>query len=435
MADRRVFTTLFAVLTLALILTLPQPVLAGSGGILQFQHGGRATAQVGAFTARADDASAVFYNPAAIVRLDGMRVLGGLDFTNATDEYNSSTGTHRANHTIQFPPVVYFTWKPPKMDRWGFGVGLDTPAWNRVDWNTALFPGRFLTRVSEFRLFELHPVAAYALDEKWSVGGGLRFLVGTQEFGLNRQGQLEDNPGGPIFFEVSGLADADISAVSADLAIHYDDNIWGWGAVLRGPANFDENGSFSTEVRNISDPTASDRVLEMFAFNSAALSFELPLELHGGVWFAPYPELRVEVDLAYEAWSGLADTGVQLSSPTLGLLDLPQRRDWDDTFSLRLGVEGDLSKTWSVSGGLAYEESPIPDATVEPGYSRGDAYVIAFGASYNLPDISLDIGYSFHTYQDRDAAGQEPLQPTIAGQYSGSLQAWSVSGRWRLGKP
>ncbi len=429
MADRRVLTILFAVLT------LPLPVLAGSGGILQFQHGGRATAQVGAFTARADDASAVFYNPAAICRLDGMQVLGGLDFTNATDEYNSSTGTHRASHTIQFPPVVYFTWKPANMERWGFGVGLDTPAWYRTNWDTALFPGRFLTRVSELRLFEVHPVAAYALDEKWSVGGGLRFLFGTQEFGLNTQGQLESDGDGPVFFEVSGLANADISAVSADLAIHYDDNIWGWGAVLRGPADFDENGSFSTEVRNISIPAATDTVLAMFAFDGASLSFELPLELSTGFWFAPYPELRVEVDLAYEAWSGLADTDIQLSSPTLSLLDLPQRRDWDDTFSLRLGVEGELNKTWSVSGGLAYEGSPIPDATVEPGFSRGDAFVIAFGASYNLPELSLDIGYSLHTYQDRGAAGQEPLQPNIAGEYSGSLQAWSVSARWRLGKP
>src|SRR5690349_9707291 len=56
-----------------------------------FQHGGRAMGQVGAFTARASEPSAVTYNPAAITQLEGLQTQAGLDFNNADDEYKSST--------------------------------------------------------------------------------------------------------------------------------------------------------------------------------------------------------------------------------------------------------------------------------------------------------------------------------------------------------
>jgi long-chain fatty acid transport protein len=433
MPHRRALPFLLAVLTLAFILALPEAA-AASGGILQFQHGGRATAQAGAFTARASDASAITYNPAAVARLDGMNLLGGLDFSNPTDEYDSASGNHRANHTIQFPPVIYFTYKPEQLSHWGFGVGLDTPVWYRTDWDTALFPGRFRTRVSELRLFELHPVAAYALDDHWSVGGGLRFLYGNQEYGLNAQGTVDNVQGPPLFFEVTGLAHTNISAVSADLAIHYDANVWGWGAVLRGPADFSETSNFQVSVRDISDPTMTNAVLALFAYDNADLSFDLPWDLRTGAWIAPYPEFRIELDLAYAAWSGLSDSDVRLSSSTLPDLTLAQPRNWNDTFSVRLGAEGDLTEVWSVAGGIAYEGSPIPNDTVEPGFARGDAVVLSLGGSYQMPELAFDVGYSYHTYSDRSVAGQELQQPTVVGTYSGNQQVWSVSARWKLGQ-
>ncbi|HYH46879.1 MAG TPA: transporter, partial [Thermoanaerobaculia bacterium] len=60
----------------AVLLLVPQ--LAAASGFGLFQHGGRATGQVGAFTARAADPSAVTYNPAALTRVPGLQLQAGL---------------------------------------------------------------------------------------------------------------------------------------------------------------------------------------------------------------------------------------------------------------------------------------------------------------------------------------------------------------------
>lgn len=422
-------TALFAVLALlAAGLALP----AAGDTIEKFQHGGRATAQAGAFTARADEPSAVTYNPAAIVRLNGLQAQAGADFTNPTDEYNSSSnGEHRADHNIQFPAIGYVTWRPEGHGRLAYGLGVDTPVWYRLDWSSALFPGRFRTRTQEVRLYQVHPVVAYELSDRWSVGGGLRYLFGTLEYGFNTTGEISFN-GAPLPFELQSLAKADIDAVTFDLAVHYDAVAWGAGLVYEGAADFEESGDLSISTRDLVVPALQQDILALFPFGTAEQRFELPRRVRTGVWIAPYPELRIELDAVYSGWSSLGNTDVVLRSTQLANFVIPQERNWDDTVSLRLGVEGEISEAWSIGAGLAWEPSPVPDKTAEPGFSRGDAIVYAIGGTYNLPTVSIDVGYSFYDFDRREVGGQEPLNPGVRGEYQSRDQAWSITGRWRF---
>lgn len=420
------------------LLTLP----ALADGIHHDLHGGRATAQAGAMTARADEPSAVTYNPAAIVRLEGFQVQGGLDFENATDDYESAGGQHRANHTIQFPPSVYATWSAPPeesgwLDRWSFGIGLDTPVWYRVDWNTALFPARFETRLFELRLFEVHPVVAYELDEHWSVGGGLRYLYGSLEQGFNAQGVLV-NSGGPVTFELETTADATADAVAFDLALHYESTVWGFGAVYRSAADFDESGDFDINLRDLSNPAFANAVLASFPFDRAQQNFALPAEIRAGAWLAPYPELKVELDISLKNWSSLDDSEIFVTSssdPSRSPVVVVHRRDWKNTVALRLGAEGEINERWSVGGGVAYEPSPVSEQNLEPGFPRGDALVYSFGGSYNLEKLSFDLGYSFHDRDDREQTGLEAANPTRRATLGSHDQVWAVNARWRFSRP
>lgn len=414
---------------LAALLLLAAAGAAGADLITKFQHGGRATAQAGAMTARADDPSAVSYNPAAITRLAGLQLAGGLDFSNATDEYESATaGTVRADHSIQFPPSVYLTWRPEGPGSLAYGIGVDSPAWYRADWDPVFFPGRFLARVAELQLFEVHPVVAWEVNDRWSVGGGLRYVFGSLEDGFNVQETLDDG----LFYELETLAQADVDAFSFDLGVHYDATVWGFGAVYKGAVDFDQGGDFQVSIRDLSDPTRRDEVLARFPFDRADLAFELPREIRVGAWVAPYPELRIELDAVFANWSSLGDSDLVVRSSSAAPTVVERPRDWDDTVSLRLGVEGDVTEEWSVGGGIAWEPTPVPDDTLEPGFPRGDGLVYALGGSYNLPQVSFDVGYSFHDFDDRSAGGQELLDPGVRGRYSSRDQVWSVSARWRF---
>jgi long-chain fatty acid transport protein len=395
-----------------------------------FQHGGRAMGQAGAFTARASEPSALTYNPAAITRLDGLQIQAGLDFRLTEIEYDSPTGSFSARHIIDFPPAAYLTWKPGQ-GPFAFGLGFDAPFWYKSKWEPRLFPGRFLQREVEVTLFELHPVIAYDLGAGWSLGGGVRYVAGSLKQDDN---VLVSVPfqGLVLPVELERNASADVDDVSWDLALHYAAPSWGWGAVYRSNVELKGNGDTHYTPRDLIVPGLEAPVRQRFTDGRSHQAFEIPREIRGGIWVAPYPELRIELDASSQSWSSLENTAITYSPDPVG--DGPTvltPRDWDDTLSLRLGVEGNVTDDFLLYGGVAQEPSPVPDRTVEPGFPKGDAMVYAFGFSYSLPAISFDVGYSYHKHDERGARNQEPEHPNVSGSYSGDEQVWGFSVRWR----
>jgi long-chain fatty acid transport protein len=411
--------------------------LASASGFGLFQHGGRAMGQAGAFTARASEPSALTYNPAAITRLSGFQAQAGLDFNNAKDDYGSGVGSFSARHIIQFPPALYATWRPSRGPI-ALGIGIDSPFYYSLDWNARLFPARFLQRRTELRVFEVHPVLAYDLGDGWSLGGGLRYAVGNldqDDNGLEQVTPAATNPQ-PVVVEIERNTSVDVDALAWDLAVHYAAPSWGWGAVYRSPERLKGNGDVEYRPRDVPQgvPGLDAALQSRFSSGDARSSFELPREVRAGLWYAPYPELRLELDASFQSWSSLEATDITYSPNPFNPLTLTERtqRNWKDTTSLRLGIEGNITDNFLLFGGVASEPSPVPDETAEPGFPRGDAMVYAAGFSYEFPQISFDVGYSFHDHDDRNAV--QRIQGGFGENvtYGGSDQVWGFAVRWRL---
>lgn len=399
-----------------------------ASGFLLFQHGGRGAGQAGAFAARASDPSAVTYNPAALVHLEGLQAQAGIDFTTPTDTYESGAGRFSSNHEINFPPSGYLTWKPGGDSRWAFGLGLDEPMFDNVHWGPKQFPGRFLTRRQETQISELHLAGAFDLGDGWSVGLGARYAYGRIKAGSNAVRAL---PGQNAAQEVEIDYSTTASGTGFDGAVQYRTDVWGFGATVRSAVTVSGN----------SDPTITPRTDVLPATGGGLaidtrgreLAMETPLQATIGGWIAPYPELRIELDAAYAAWSSTGNRFAYypggIASDHLTFRD----RDWRNTTSLRLGVEGDVTDAIAIYGGLAFEPSPVRASSIEPGFDRGDTFVYALGASYSFPQISFDLGWSMHQMQSRNADGQELQAPSASGHYSSRDQAFSLSVRWRFG--
>jgi long-chain fatty acid transport protein len=421
----------------ALALLAAGALPAAAAGPLHFQHGGRATGQAGAFVARSSQPQAVAYNPAAITRLPGFQGQMGFDFTAPREDYSSPTGgLHASKHIITHVPALYFTWHLPE-DRYpfAFGMGIDSKSWYFVDFRTALFPGRFLTRVQELTLFDFHPVVAYELGERWSVGGGLHYYYGTLGEGTNRVLDVQGSTGlHPI--EVERLAEARVDGVAFDLGLHYAGRGWGWGLVLDSGAELSGSGKVDYRPRDVpTDAVLEARLEQMLRRGQSRQAFDLPWELRTGMWLALAPRLRMEVDLVHLGWSTVETTAVTYRpDPFSNTSERTETRsrDWEDTLSLRLGLEGDLSPRWLLFGGLGWEPSPVPSESLEPGFPRGDAWIYAFGFSYRYRTTSIDVGYSFHDHSDRPAQGQELQNPQTESRYQARNQVWSFSLSWRL---
>ncbi|HVT17438.1 MAG TPA: outer membrane protein transport protein [Thermoanaerobaculia bacterium] len=415
-------------ITAAALAAPPGAAHAGSFG--NFQHGGRGTGEAGALTARADDPSALSYNPAGITALPGFQLQLGLDFNAGEGKYSSSSGTFADHHVINFPPAFYATWRL-KDSPFAFGLGVDSPLWSIEDWRPTLFPGRFLNRRLDLQVGELHPVVAYDLGGGWSVGGGLRYAYANLRQGDNRitGGPVTLRQGDKLGVEFERDATAKIDALSWDLGVRYADPAWGWGVVYRSDSKMKGSGT----VRYSAHTAPGVGGAGPFPDGRSDQAFEIPWEARAGVWVAPYPELRLELDLAHQNWSALQATSVTYTpNPVEAFPAVSTPRNWKDTDSLRLGIEGEVTNLWTLYGGIAYEKTPVPTSTLEPNFPRGDAIVYSFGFSINYPRISLDAGASYYSHRSRRADNQELLNPGVSGTYSADDRVWGGAIRWRF---
>lgn len=422
-----------ALLFVCLLAPASAPLAAAGFGL--FQHGGRGTAQAGAFVARADDPTAVRSNPAGVARLDGFQFAAGLDFQAPEDELDTSGRTDRAHHIIQFPAALYATWRPKELAvPLTFGLSLDAPFWTITNWDTALFPGRFETIRQETSLFELRPTVAWAIDERWSLGGSLRYVRGGFETSFASMELFLRESQDVLLVETHTEAASQVDGFGIDVGVQYRASTWGWGAVLDSGVSLDGGGDmehFASEP--ISDPAVETAFNRRFVPSAVNMDFELPPTASLGFWWGITETLQIEADAEFSAWSALDRTQIEMERDPFDNCCPPavdRKRNWKDTVSLRLGAEWTLSPQWALGGGLAFEPSPVPDETIEPGFPQGDAMVYAFGASYNLPGLSFDAGYSFHQHEDRGAqlcyfAGGN------CGTYSSRAQVFSISARWR----
>ncbi len=426
------------VVLLCLLAALACSGLASASGFGLFQHGARAIGQAGAFTARAVDPSTVAYDPAGMTQLTGLQVEAGLDFNNPTVNYSSSTGNFAARHIIQFPPALYVTWKP-KTGPLAYGIGYDSPINDSLWWDPVDFPGRFLSRRTEVRLYEVHPVVAYDLGEGWSVGAGFRYAFGNLDRDTNGIEALtagpEPGPATPVTLEVRRDATANVHGTAWDASFHYGAPSWGFGGEFRSSESVKGNGTVTYDPRDTpSVPGLVSAFDTEFAPGRVQESFELPREVRAGIWYAPYPELRIEFDASFQSWSEIPATDITYSpnpfNPAYPTETVP--RDWKDTTGLRLGIEGNVTDHFLLYAGIAREQSPVPDRTVEPGFPYGDFMVYAAGFGYDFATISFDMAYSYHSFDNRQAPHQEVENPTVVGTYSGRDSVFGLTARWRF---
>ncbi|MDE3036079.1 MAG: outer membrane protein transport protein, partial [Nitrospirota bacterium] len=95
-----------AVLCLA---CLAVPDRTQANGFRIFDQSASATGQGSAFTAQADDASAVYYNPAGMTQLPGIQFSGGMLFIGGGTSFKAPSGasvTGGFNNSLAYPPPI-----------------------------------------------------------------------------------------------------------------------------------------------------------------------------------------------------------------------------------------------------------------------------------------------------------------------------------------
>lgn len=375
----------------ALCLALPASALASGFSI--FEQGGKASGLAGAYTAIADDASANWYNPAALVWMDGRQfqfggnliTVGGDTEIEALDpSFGIFTPTEfQPESSIETPIHLYYSHKVNPNIAWG--IGITTPFGLVTEWSEA--PITFSARKSELATFVVNPNVAFRLTEQWSVAVGLDYMFAdVGAFSRNVPVDLDGNPlNGPEVVGFSNLT-GDGDDLGWNVAISRRTATSSFGLTYRSELSPEIEGEIAYENFG---PLAG-----FFPNSTGSTTLELPPQAAVGFGFQLGRAIQLSIDVAWAGWSSFEEIAIDIDNETQFSRDIRLIEDWDDTFSYRVGVTWDASETGQWRFGGVFDESPVPAEFLRPSIPDADRTGVTIGYGYSGRDgLEIDLYY------------------------------------------
>lgn len=424
-------------------------------------QGAAASAMNNAFSAQADDPSALHYNPAGMTQLEGVQVMAGVLVSGGSTEFTSPTGvTARGdrNGSVAWPPPghIYITANGrdigvPALRDFAVGIGLTVPFGSLTRWPDD-GPFRTATTFSALPLLDIKPTLAYKATENLSLGVGADIYTFSNLVG---EGQIEKHfisPGAPAF---------PLAPAGSQMELSGKDTAAGFNASLLYTALRNENGR---PLMNIGFVYRSQATLylkgELLAngatVSDASATLVLPQIITGAVAIWPVRtnerEWKLELDIDYVGWNSVRNLDVTLGNG----VTIMQPQNWHSTYAVMFGTEHKWLKleslmNWEVAlrGGYTSQQSQMPNFTFDPGIPSSDLHVVGGGlgllckeqgmllglmrcgdlgmGSLKPQAIGIDLSYQAAFYEDRTVLGNR--NPTVDGVYETMLHLGGVSIR------
>jgi long-chain fatty acid transport protein len=360
----------------ALVAVAGSPGEARPAGYGIYEAGAAVLGMAGAGTASVRDASALFYNPAALTRILaaddrlGLWYVGGSilnPFTSfaGVNPYPGYGVTEEMEANLYFIPATYYARRLD--ERWVAGLGINTDYGLGVEWKDPdNYSGRYIVTEARLDSWNLGLSAAYEITPAVSVAAGADLLMAKVRL-QNRI--LQPAPGGG-----GGQVDVGRALLESDWEPGY-----GWNAAISAaPAERWRLGA-AYRGKVVSKPTGDAEFGQILTGNAAfdaAVAQSLP------------PDQGVSTVLRFPAiWSA-------------GVAWMPER--W--TFETSL-----VFTEWSLFRDLPleFEQTPQNNRTIEEHYD--DALAVRVGAEHRRDKLTYRAGYYF----EQEAAPSESMSPLL----------------------
>lgn len=384
-----------------------------ASGFSIFEQSAKPSGQAGAWVARADDASANWYNPAALLRQDGSQLQIGTNYIAAgeSSEFtvtdpaflvpftgSASPQTYEAESNAAFPSHLYFSSKPSERIAWG--VGINNPFGLITEWSDV--PVTLSARKSELATYVVNPNVAFAVGAGWSVAVGADYIFAdVQEF------SRDVNVGTAIVSQSNLTGDGDDWGYN--FAVHHPGERFSFGLTYRSEMSPEIEGDLEFTNPVIPDTTGSATI-------------DLPAQAQVGVAWHASDAWDVEFDVAFAGWSSFERLVIDVETGS----DIVLEENWDDTFSYRVGAAWGLAEAHELRFGAVYDEAPIPADTLRPSIPDGDRTGATVGYGYVEDTWGLD-AYLMGLWFDDATASGDASAGVIDGVYETSTTLLGVS--------
>lgn len=415
-------------------------------------QGTAASAMGNAFSAQADDPSALHYNPAGMMQLQGIQFMAGALFAGGSTNFTSPTGaTARGdrNGSAAWPPPSHLFITANLKDigltslgDFTAGIGVTVPFGSLTRWPND-GPFKTATTFNTLPLLDIKPTLAYKMTENLSLGLGADIYTFT---GLIGEGQLEKHSisSAGVKTELAGKdTAAGFNASLLYTALRNPDGkpVANIGLVYRSQATLHLTGALLNDGAKVSD---------------ASSTFVLPQIITGAMAIWPVRtserEWKLELDVDYVGWKSVRNLDVTLGTGTT----IAKPQNWTNTYALMVGTEYrwlalESLPHWDVAlrAGYTNQQNQMPDLTYDPGIPSSDLHSVGggigllckeqgsflglmrcgdLGVGWLKPKaIGLDLSYQAAFYEDRTVVGNR--NPTVNGTYQTMLHNGSLSIR------
>lgn len=385
---------------------LAGPAFGAGFGI--FEQGAKGMGMAGAFTAQADDPSALFHNAAGIAFQDGGFMVGttlislGDSTFKGYDPYPGSDARGNQKDQILFPSHVYYV--RPLTPEWVFGFGFNTPFGLTTEWeNPDSWPGRFLNNRAELRTFDLNPTIGWKVTPNFSLGFGA--IARFSDVELERNAGIV-NPFTQTFVDVAS------SKLTSDLEsgygfniglLHKYNNSFSWGLSYRSAIQIDYGGKARLTQISTGNAQLDAVVAGLRPFDQnlpITTSIEYPDVASLGVMLALSPTMALEVDVNWTGWSSFDRLDVTFADNEELSFSVPE--DWEDCWNYRIGWSWARTASSALRLGFVYDETPQPKESFGPLLPDANRYGYTVGYGLETGRFVFDVALMYLQFADRD---------------------------------
>lgn len=424
----RCMVSLRSVALATLVLAAVSPVWGAGFGI--FEQGAKAMGMAGAFTAQADDPSALFHNAGGLAFATERDYALGVTWIKGTQaDFDGAapypgTGYSAEQELLSvLPPHAYFV--QPINDTWKFGFGLETPFGLVTEWkNPDQFAGRFVSTKAELQVIDLNPTIGWQINPNFGIGFGAVARFSKVE--LNRNVPF-NNPFTQSIIDIGRLkleSDMDNGIGWNVGVLHKWNQSFSWGFSYRSKVKVEYGGDARISRIPTGNPQLDALLGSRVAFDTnlpVKTEIEFPDEASLGFAFALTRNLLVETDFNWTGWSSfdrvpITFTGTAPNTPADA--EIPEH--WDDANNYRVGLRWSTSATSQWRFGYVFDETPQPEEAVSPLLPDADrsGFTIGYGRSGGAVDFDAAMMYLVFDERSRSRSFAEDEAGAFFGTYN-----------------
>jgi long-chain fatty acid transport protein len=424
--------------------------LAAGYGLREFSAESMGMAYAGS-AAQSGDAAYMANNPAALAGVEGsdaslsfVAIFPDSESSYSTALTAAGTPAGGSSNPSGFVKDAYIpaaAFRTRLSEHWAFGISVSAPWGLKTDYPTT-WAGRYYALKTELASINISPIVSYQVTPNFAVAAGFQAQYAwgklTSAIDLGTLGALYSIPGAiPGAFDGRGLYDADD---------------WGYGFLLGAQMQLSENATAGVSYRSsVShdmegklkfrlDGAGIGAVISgatgLFLNTSAVTELDTPDVVNVGVRVRLSDRWTGLVGADWTNWSRFKALVVNAKNPFQPNEVTTAR--WDDSWFVSAGAEYEASETWTLRGGVAWDETPVPDATREPRIPDNSRLWVAVGATWHASE-HCDVKFSYaHLFLDDSRVSLSTADPanmlrgTLDGRVSVGADAFGVALAWRI---